>query len=177
MMRRILLLDDEQNVLSALKRSFRSIAHQDLLRIDTYNAPEEALTHLQDTAYDFIVSDYHMPSMNGIEFLTLAKAIQPDAVRMMLSASAEFKTILGAINEAEAFRYIAKPWTQEELTDTYQAALQKRDQILEDRRLADELRVQRGQLSPQEEAMRRLEESEPGITKVKWGADGSVMLD
>ncbi|MFZ6674675.1 response regulator [Undibacterium sp. Xuan67W] len=176
-MRRILLLDDEQNVLSALKRSFRSIAGSDQLRIDTYTVPQDALLPLRDSAYDFILSDYHMPSMNGIEFLTLAKAMQPDAVRMMLSASAEFKTILGAINEAEAFRYISKPWTQEELADTYHAALQKRDQVLEDRRLADELRVQRGQISPHEEAMRRLEESDPGITKVKWSADGSVMLE
>lgn len=176
-MRRILLLDDEPNVLSALQRSFKSMAASDELRVDTFTSPQQALEQLHDAAYDLIIADYHMPTMNGVTFLAQAKVIQADAVRMMLSASAEFKTILGAINDAEAFRYIAKPWTQDELSDVYHAALQRRDQLLEDRRLADELRVQRGQLSPQEEAMRRLEESDPGITKVKWAADGSVMLE
>lgn len=176
-MRRILLLDDEQNVLSALQRSFRTIGAGDELRIDIFTSAEQALEKIRHTAYDFIIADYHMPAMNGIEFLVQTKSMQPDAVRMMLSASAEFQTILGAINDAEVFRYIAKPWTQGELSDAYHAALLKRDQMLEDRQLADVLRVQRGQLSEQDEAMRRLEESEPGITKVRWSADGSVMLE
>ncbi|MFZ6871224.1 response regulator [Undibacterium sp. Di27W] len=176
-MYRILLLDDEQNVLLALQRSLKGIAKDLEMTMELFNVPQEAIQRLSDTPFDFIVSDYHMPGMNGIQFLAIAKEMQPGAIRLMLSASAEFKTILGAINDAEVFRYIAKPWNQEELLETIQLAAVRRQQIMEDQKLADELRVQRGMISPQEQELKRLEETEPGITKVKWGPDGSVLLD
>lgn len=176
-MHRILLLDDEQNVLLALQRSLKSVAKDLDMKMELFNSPKDAVARLSDTVFDFIISDYHMPEMNGIQFLSIAKEMQPDAVRLMLSASAEFKTILGAINDAEVFRYIAKPWDQDELFEIIQQANARRQQLLEDRRLADELRVQRGVMTPQEQETKRLEETEPGITKVKWGPDGSVLLD
>ena len=63
------------------------------------------------------------------------------------------------------------------MEDVYLAACALYDKTLEERRLADERRVEKGVLSPQELALRRLEEQEPGITKVNWGPDGSVLLD
>lgn len=176
-MLKILLLDDEQNVLSALQRSLKQAAKDFDMSMELFISPKDAMQRLSNTAFDIIISDYHMPEMNGIQFLSIAKEIQPDAIRLMLSASAEFKTILGAINDAEVFRYIAKPWVQDELLETIQLAVARRKQLLEDHRLADELRVQRGMMTPQEQEMKRLEETEPGITKVKWGPDGSVLLD
>lgn len=176
-MRRILLLDDEQNVLQALQRSLRQIFKDADLKIELFTSPELAIQRLSEMAFDFVLSDYHMPSMNGVDFLRIVKELQPDTVRMMLSASADFNTIIGAINEAEVFRYIAKPWNVDELTGAIQLAGIRRDEVLEDRRLADELRVQRGEMTPQEQEAKRLEESDPGITKVHWGPDGSVLLD
>lgn len=176
-MRRILLLDDEQNVLHALQRSLRQIIKETEFKIELFTSPEMAIQRLSETAFDFVVSDYHMPSMNGVDFLKIIKEIQPDAIRMMLSASADFNTIIGAINEAEIFRYISKPWDTVELKETLKLAGERRDQNLEEKRLADEIRVQRGEMSPQEQEAKRLEESDPGITKVKWGPDGSVLLE
>ncbi|MBI1773418.1 MAG: response regulator [Burkholderiales bacterium] len=176
-MYKILLLDDEQNVLLALQRSLKSVAREMEMTMELFNSPQEAINRLSHTAFDFIISDYHMPGMNGIQFLSIAKEMQPNAIRLMLSASAEFKTILGAINDAEVFRYIAKPWNQDELLETIQLAAARRQQIIEDQTLADELRLQRGVITPQEHELKRLEETEPGITKVKWGPDGSVLLD
>ena len=176
-MRRILLLDDEQNVLQALQRSLRQIFKDIDLKIELFSSPEMAIQSLSEVAFDFVISDYHMPSMNGVDFLRITKELQPNAVRMMLSASADFNTIIGAINEAEVFRYIAKPWNVDELKDAIQLAGNRRDQVLEDKRLADELRVQRGEMTPQEQEAKRLEEADPGITKVQWGPDGSVLLD
>jgi two-component system probable response regulator PhcQ len=176
-MRRILLLDDEQNVLQALQRSLRQIFKNTDLKIEAFTAPEMAVQRLNEMTFDFVISDYHMPGMNGVEVLRMTKQLQPHAIRMMLSASADFNTIIGAINEAEIFRYIAKPWNSEDLKDAILAAGKHRDQELEDSQLADELRVQRGAMTPQEQEAKRLEESEPGITKVRWGPDGSVLLD
>lgn len=176
-MRQILLLDDEANVLSALQRTLRQSFPGEDLRIDTFTDPEQALLRCGEIEFDVIVSDYRMPGMNGVVFLKAAKGILPDAVRLALSASTEFETVMQAINQAEVFRYIAKPWQADDLKKTLEAAFARRDQIREDRRIAEELRIKRGELTPQELETKRLEEEEPGITKVKWGEDGSVQLD
>jgi len=115
--------------------------------------------------------------MHGVDFLKAVKVIQPDAVRLMLSAFAEFGAVVNAVNEAEVFRYIAKPWQADELEEIIKLALARRMQIMEDRHLADEVRTQRGALTPQELEAKRLEEENPGITKVNWGPDGSVHLE
>jgi DNA-binding NtrC family response regulator len=176
-MRRLLLLDDEVHVLHALQRALRQGFAAEALKIETFTDPEQALLRSGETEFDVVVSDYHMPGINGIDFLKMIKGTQPDAIRLVLSASTEFETVMQAVNQAEVFRYIPKPWQNEELTATLAAAFVRHDQIIEDRRLADLLRPEQGELTPQEMEARRLEAEEPGITKVNWGEDGSVQLD
>lgn len=176
-MRRILLLDDEINVLQALQRTLRQCFPAADLRIEAFTDPELALLRSAEAAFDVAVSDYRMPAMNGVDFLKTLKGIQPDAVRLVLSASTEFEPVMHAINDAEVFRYIAKPWEIDELKKTIQSAFERRDQMVEDRRLADEMRVRCGELTPHELEAKRLEAEEPGITKVNWGEDGSVRFD
>ena len=104
------------------------------------------------------------------KFLQCFRRLQPDAIRLILSASTEFETVMRALNEAEIFRYLPKPWQPGELRTVIGQALARRDE-------ADRISVQTGQATAQELAERRLEADEPGITKVNWGPDGSVMLD
>lgn len=169
-MRRFLLLDDEINVLHALQRTLRQCFPGAELRIESFTEPEQALVRCGEVAFDIVISDYRMPQMNGVDFLKMVKAIQPDAVRLVLSASTEFDAIMSAINQAEVFRYITKPWNLLEIKETITLALARRDQT-------DTTRLQLGELTPQELEARRLEAEEPGITQVKWGPDGSVILD
>lgn len=176
-MRQVLLVDDEINVLHALQRTLRQAGLDDELRIEIYTEPEKALTRCREIAVDVVIADYRMPCMNGVEFLKAVKEVQPEAVRLMLSASTEFQTLMNVINQAEVFRFIPKPWHAPELLDTIRAAFEQRDQVLENLRLFNELRVQFGEMTPQELEARRLEADEPGITQVKWGEDGSVHLD
>lgn len=177
-MKRLLLVDDEINVLHALQRALRQcLASVEDLRIEVFTEPEQALLRSGEVAFDVIVSDYRMPGMNGAEFLATIKGIQPDAVRLVLSASTEFEAVMNTVNKGEVFRYIAKPWQADDLKATFELAFARREQTLEDRRLADELRARRGELTPQEIEAKRLEAEEPGITKVNWGTDGSVHLD
>ncbi len=176
-MRRVLLLDDEPNVLNALQRTLRQCFAGEDLRIELFADPEPALVRCGEMAFDVIVSDYRMPGMNGVDFLEAIKGIQPDAVRLVLSASTEFNAIMSAVNRAEVFRYIAKPWQADDLKKNFTLAFERRDQTREERRLADESRIKRGELTPQEMEVRRLEAEEPGITKVNWGEDGAVHLD
>jgi YesN/AraC family two-component response regulator len=176
-MRRILLVDDEINVLHALKRTIRQCGLDADMFVEIFNDPHQALVRSNEVAFDIVVSDYRMPQMNGVEFLRQYREIQSDTVRIILSASTEFETLMNAINQAEVFRYLTKPWQTSEVRETLVLALLRRDESREDLRLFNELREQVGKVSPQELEAKRLEEMEPGITKVNWGPDGSVQFD
>jgi two-component system probable response regulator PhcQ len=176
-MRRLLLVDDEINVLHALQRTIRHCGIDEEFRIEIFTDPHQAINRSNEVAFDIVISDFRMPEMNGVEFLLEFKKIQSDTVRMLLSASTEFDTLMNAINQAEVFRYIAKPWQPAEIKETVRLALERRDQSREDLRLFNALRVQLNEMTPQELEAKRLEDEEPGITKVNWGPDGSVPLD
>ncbi|NDP60112.1 MAG: response regulator, partial [Oxalobacteraceae bacterium] len=166
-MRRLLLLDDDPLILHALQRTLRQCKFDVELRIEVFTDAAGALERAGEVDIDLVLSDYHMPGMNGLQFLNRFRQLQPDAVRMVLSASTEFDTAVRAINEAEVFRFIPKPWQREELQQTIVLALARRDQHTA-------LALEQASLTAQELALRQLEADEPGITKVNWGADGSV---
>jgi DNA-binding NtrC family response regulator len=175
-MRTLLLLDDETAVLSALQRALRQ-AYPGGLTIETFTDPEQALLRCAEHTFDVVVSDYRMPGLTGADFFQMAKGIQPDAVRIVLSASTDSAEIMGAINRGEVFRYLSKPWQTEDLRATLDLAFVRRDENLAARRRLDEEALRRGELTPQEAEARRLEREEPGITKVRRGPDGSVYFD
>jgi DNA-binding NtrC family response regulator len=175
-MRQVLIVDDEASVLRALQRSLRQ-CFPDGLELETFTDPEAALLRCAEKAFDVVVADYRMPGMNGAEVLRVVMGVQPDAVRMVLSASTEFNEVANAVNRAEVFRYLSKPWQADELRDTLLQAFARHDALVAERRLADETRARKGELTPQEIEVRRLEAEEPGITWVNWGPDGAVKLD
>lgn len=179
-MHRIMLVDDEPNILSALRRLFALPLPEsgEKLAVETFSSPDEALQRAREgTAFDVVISDYRMPEMDGVAFLKAFREAQPHALRLVLSGYADLDALIGAINEAQIFRFIAKPWHDYELRATLALALAHHDLLSENQRLADEVRAQRGVISRQEMELRRLEMETPGITKVNWGADGSVMID
>jgi len=173
---RLMLVDDEPHVLQSLQRLLRRHFPEQACRIELFADPVKALERSKDAAFAVVISDFRMPGMDGIALLKAIKAVQPDAMRLILSATADRSVLIDAINEAEILRFIAKPWDDGEVVEAVRQALSRHDQLQDDRRLADELRVRKGVMTPQEEELRRLEEEEPGITKVNWGPDGSVIL-
>jgi two-component system, probable response regulator PhcQ len=175
-MRRILLVDDEVNVLNALVRAMRQHLQIEDLRIETFTDPFDALSRCGEAAFDIVISDYRMPQMTGVELLHALKDVAPTTVRMILSASTEFETVTSAISEAQVFRYIAKPWHIGELQEAIRLALVHRDSLLEQQHVTDALKVQAGQLTPQEQEAHQLETDEPGLLKVKWGPNGEIIL-
>jgi DNA-binding NtrC family response regulator len=137
-MHRVLIVDDEQSVLNALRRELYGT-----YQIETFDKPEEALEHCLHAQFDLVIADYQMPGMNGIEFLKRFGKLQPDAVRLVLSGQAGFGAMVDSINEAHIYRFIDKPWDSAELAATLVQGLAHRAMLLENRRLAELCRKER----------------------------------
>lgn len=181
-MSRILIVDDEASILKALQRLLRVAPctygnKQFTLDVVAASSPLEALKIAHQEDFDLFISDYRMPEMDGIEFLKQAKAIQPDAARLILSGYADLNALVRAVNEVGIERFIGKPWNDYDLMSAIGQALAHRDLLLENRQLADLVRLEMGDKTAEQLEAERLERLEPGITKVNWGADGSVVLD
>ncbi len=180
-MHRIMLVDDEPNILHALRRVIGTEVtdgqNRFEVKVETFETPEEALKRASDVKIDLAISDYRMPGMDGVAFLKSFRGLQPNAARLILSGYADLVGLIGAINDAQIYRFINKPWEDYDVVTAITQALAFKQLLIENQQLADLVRVQRGQLARQEMELRRLEEETPGITKVKWGPDGSVVLD
>jgi len=179
-MARILIVDDEQGVLNALRRmclnSMITPAVPDP-HVTTFTSPLQALGYVRDHPVDLVISDYRMPEMDGTTFLTRLKQLQPDTARMILSAYTDMDGIVRAINDAGIFRFVSKPWSDVDLRVSIVQVLEHRALLLENRKLANEVRVQRGIISRQQADLEKLEAESPGITRVRWSEDGGVLLE
>ena len=131
---RILLVDDEPNVLKSLQRIFR----QENYQITLAGNGQEALEHLKNGAFQLMISDYMMPIMNGAELLKRAKAIQPEMIRIMLTGHADTGAVMGAINEGAVYKFILKPWNDDDLRVTVALALEQYDLIRKNKVLQKE---------------------------------------
>jgi len=118
----ILLVDDEPNVLSALRRLLRPHGYTILT---AGNGPD-ALALLQVEAIDLVVSDMRMPEMSGAQLLTEVRKQWPDTLRLLLTGYAEISSAISAINDGGIYRYISKPWNDEELCSALYQALELR---------------------------------------------------
>ncbi|MCE5182111.1 MAG: EAL domain-containing protein [Betaproteobacteria bacterium] len=114
----LLLVDDEANVISALKRVLR----RDGYRILTAGSAQEGLELLAKHPVGVIISDQRMPNMTGIEFLSKVKVMYPDIVRMVLSGYTEVNTMTEAINRGAIYKFLTKPWEDEPLRETIKEA-------------------------------------------------------
>lgn len=134
-MYRLLLVDDEQNVLNALRRELKGE-----YEVEVFTNPLDALRHCREAPFDLVIADYQMPEMNGVQLLKQLGAILPDAARLVLSGQADIDGLVGAINETHIYRFLAKPWDRFELKACIAQALDYREAVLENRRLADAYR-------------------------------------
>ena len=117
------------------------------------------------------------PRWTAATFLMMVKKLNPDAARIMLSAFADLDGIVRAINDAGILRFVTKPWNDTDLRASIVQVLEHRRLILENCRLADQIRGQNGIISRQQIELARLEAETPGITRVRWTEDGGVLLE
>jgi CheY-like chemotaxis protein len=119
MAEKILLVDDDSNILDGYRRS---LSREFLM--ETALGGEQALRLVADSGpYAVVVSDMRMPGMDGIQFLSKIKTQSPDTIRVMLTGNADMDTAINAINEGSIFRFLTKPCSKEMMAKTLTAAL------------------------------------------------------
>jgi len=133
----LLLVDDEENIVSALRRALR----RDGYHVITANSGMEGLQRLSEHQVSVIVSDQRMPGMTGVDFLRRAKELYPDTVRIVLSGYTELKSITDAINEGAIYKFLTKPWDDEQLREHIAEAFRRKELADENQRLAHELKA------------------------------------
>ncbi|MFC1754597.1 CBS domain-containing protein [Thermoproteota archaeon] len=117
---KILLIDDEDSVLNALKRTL----HSDRYQIFTSKSAEEAIPVIQQYRID--LCDYKLRGMDGIELLEKVEKESPDTMLFLLTGHADVKIVMDAVNRLSLQGFIVKPWDNEELKSTVEAVLEKR---------------------------------------------------
>lgn len=169
---KIQLVDDEANILSALRRLLKPQGWE----VHTYNNVEAALGGLLEHNYAVIISDYQMPTADGVTYLQFAKQRQPDAMRLVLSAHGDRNSMIKAINQAEVYRFLSKPWDDYEVVTAIKSAIDVYQLKVENQWLRNQVDTQKAMLRAREQELLRLESENPGITRVQRDADGSVLI-
>jgi response regulator RpfG family c-di-GMP phosphodiesterase len=130
---KILLVDDEPNVLLGYQR----LLHSEF-SVDTAVGGLKALKAIQASGpYAVVLSDMRMPEMDGVELFTRVKTVAPDTVRIMLSGFADLKTTLSAVNEGNVFRFLTKPCSNEVLASALTAGLTQYRLVTSERELLE----------------------------------------
>ena len=118
----VVIVDDEQLVLSSLK-SFLSLETD--YNIHTFLSANEAIKFIGDNDTDLVVSDYLMPEMDGISFLSKVRELKPEIPRIILTGYADKENAIKAINEVGLFHYIEKPWNNDDILIIFRNGLEK----------------------------------------------------
>ncbi|MEE4311048.1 MAG: response regulator [candidate division KSB1 bacterium] len=118
----IIIVDDEEMVLTSLE-SLLSLETD--YAVEAFTSANDALEYIRKNDIDLVVSDYLMPQMDGLKFLSEVKKIHPDVPRIILTGYADKENAIKAINEVGLFQYIEKPWSNDDLLIIFRNALEK----------------------------------------------------
>lgn len=153
---RILCVDDEPNVLNALRRLF---IDEDYV-IFTASSGPEGISILEKEHVQLVISDYRMPSMNGVEFLKEVYKRWPQTVRIVLSGYADASAIVGAINEGHIYKFIPKPWNDDELKVTISNSVERYFLFIRNEELTVELKTKNDELLKLNDQLKSLYEEQ-----------------
>lgn len=118
----IVLVDDEEMVLTSIS-SFLELETN--YEVKSFLSAAEALRYIKENETHLIISDYLMPEMDGISFLSKAREIRPEATRIILTGYADKENAIKAINDVGLFQYIEKPWDNEDILIIIRNGLEK----------------------------------------------------
>lgn len=180
---KIVVVDDEKMVTSAFKALFKVEGYSD---IHLFNNPKEAVEFLKENIPDLVISDFMMPEMNGLEFLTEAKKLHPEVSMILLTGYADKENAIKAINEIGLYKYIEKPWDNDDLMMNIKNGIE-RSHLLENlRNKISELEIAKKQLQDYSENLEKivaertadLSEANKKLSGIiNYCADGIIIVD
>ncbi|WP_298272723.1 response regulator [Geobacter sp.] len=165
MKKTLLLVDDEPNVIQALRRALAEEPYEIL----TAGSGPEGLAVCAEHRIGVVVSDERMPGMDGAGFLAAVRERYPETIRIMLTGHASVDATMKAVNQGEIYRFFTKPWNDLELRLALRSAFDKFALEEENRRLLSTVKRQYQELSA-------LELKYPGITDVEKDETGTLIL-
>ena len=170
----LLIVDDEENIRSALRRVLRRE-----YKLSFAASGPEALQLLKTERPDVIISDHLMPEMTGLEFLKRCRLLYPNIGRIVLTGQAEMQMVIAAINEGAVFRFLTKPWDEDELKLTIYLAV---EHIKSQREASNEEANSTRSTSPSpqeshDSLVQELETQHPGLTQLTRDQDGAIIID
>lgn len=179
----IVVVDDEKIVTSAFKT---------LLMVEGYtnahyfNNPEDALVFLKDNRPDLVISDFLMPQMNGLEFLLEVKKLYPEVSKIILTGYADKENAINAINEVGIYKYLEKPWSNDDLLINIRNGIERSYLVSELEKKVEELSAAKKELEKYSHSLEQLVEEKTAdiiLTNAKLSgiishcADGIVIID
>ena len=180
---RIIIVDDEKMVTSAFKTLLKVEGYTN---IECFNNPKEAVEYLKANTPDIIISDFIMPEMNGLEFLTEAKKLYPEVSMIMLTGYADKENAIRAINEIGLYKYIEKPWDNDDLLVNVRNGIERSNLLSKLREKINELEIAKKQLEVYSTDLEKLvAERTADLTTansklagiISYCADGIIILD
>ncbi len=164
---KVLLVDDEVSVLHAVRRVFSRSKIVKLIAVEDHF---EAMEVVAEQDVGLVISDQRMPGMTGLEFLSWVNATHPRIVKIIMTGDTDIQTAVQAINDIGVYKFIRKPWNNDDLYWTVIRALEMVQMKQENRELMAEL-------DEKDRCLQRYERLYPGITSLKRDADGAIVID
>ncbi len=180
---KIVVVDDEKIVTSAFSTLLKVEGFSD---VHFFNSPKEALSFLKDCMPDLVISDFLMPEMNGLEFLTEVKKMYPEVSRILLTGYADKENAIRAINEVGLYRYIEKPWDNDDLIINIKNGIERSYLLAQLQQKISELEIAKNELEKYSKNLEQLVEERTidlRLTNAKltgvitYCADGIVILN
>lgn len=137
----VLYVDDEENNLQSFKATFRRTYH-----VHTAISGAEGLKILNENTIEVIITDQRMPEMTGIEFLTKVLETHPEPMRMLLTGYSDINAVIDSINKGQVYRYLTKPWNENELKNAIDSAFEVYTLRKENKELLKKLEIANDQL-------------------------------
>ena len=138
----VLCVDDEENILHSIKRLLRKEGY----RLLTALSGIEALKILEENDVHLVLSDQRMPQMSGTEFLAKVKEKYPDVIKIILTGYTQVDSITESINKGNIYKFLLKPWNDQNLKLEISKALEQYDLIQANKRLHEKILVQNEEL-------------------------------
>ena len=182
-MGKIVVVDDEKIVTSAFKTLLKVEGFDDA---HFFNNPKDALLFLKKETPDLIISDFIMPEMNGLEFLTAAKKLHSDVSMILLTGYADKENAIKAINEIGLYKYIEKPWDNDDLILNIKNGIERSHLLKKLNEKIDELEKAKNELENYSQNLEQMvKERTADLTAanlklsgiINYCADGIIIID